>query len=513
MCRRGVAAAGRRRQPAGTPRLCPCPRIVVPFTSSSMSGPAPILPKRADVLLFSGTPLSCSSGGKMAIILNDGHANKSTPAAASPGALDSSSARKARETSCHPSDLQCVFTSRTDFLKVAASDNCPYCLKRIQATETHLMRRHYLFAVHFTEDGTERFVVPCMCKDRIQGRSHWHCPYCKKIIYRKCNFEGHISKQHGYIILQQSQDEEIDQPSVCEEEVPLSPKPWCQQEPGSLDQDDQQASLLFQVKEEQEEEMWRQGLAEEHVSHLEFQHSEQLQIKGELIKKGNSQVGEKCPEADRTQDSAFSIVCVDSFIQDIGEINCVQSSKGHPLPNSSTRPLETQPDSGVGEIWQPAGGSQHTTGGSAVTENGSISETEEWKRKHTTCSRLKALNSKKNLHVKRSLPPSSLNIKKSTQLSANQNPAGPHCCKSCGKIFHYMYTLRTHAQTHTVDKILICGICGKHLESTESLVHHLQSHTKRNKCGICGKQFSSNSRLKRHRRFHRPKGLNVTSSA
>lgn len=43
---------------------------------------------------------------------------------------------------------------------------------------------------------SEKFVVPCMCKDRIQRRSHWHCPYCRKIIYRKCNFERHISKQH-----------------------------------------------------------------------------------------------------------------------------------------------------------------------------------------------------------------------------------------------------------------------------------------------------------------------------
>ncbi|XP_040909997.1 zinc finger protein sens-like isoform X2 [Toxotes jaculatrix] len=416
-----------------------------------------------------------------------GHAIKNTSAAASTGASDSGSTCKARETSCHSSDLQCVFTSRTDFLKFAANDNCPYCLKRIQASETHLMRRHYLFAVHFTENGTEKFVVPCMCKDRIQGRSHWHCPYCKKIIYRKCNFEGHISKQHGYAILQQSQDTDIDHPSVSvfEEEVPLSPEPWCQQELGSLDQEDQEASQVLQVKEEEGEEMWSQDLAEEHVSH-----PEQQRIKGELIQKGNSQVGEQSSGADHAQSSAFSISCMDSFIQDIGEINRVQSSKGRPPPNYSNRRLETQPDSGVGEIWQPAGDSKHTSGGSA-----------------------KVFSSKKKKHVQRALPPMSLSLKRSTQFSASQNPTGPHCCKACGKIFHYMYTLRTHAQTHTVDKISICGICGKHLESTESLIHHLQSHTKRNKCGICGKQFSSNSRLKRHRRFHRPKGLNVMASA
>ncbi|GLD57828.1 zinc finger and SCAN domain-containing protein 21-like isoform X5, partial [Lates japonicus] len=334
-----------------------------------------------------------------------------TLAAAGPGASVSSSIHKARGASCQSSDLQCVFTSRTNFLKFAAKDSCPYCRRRIQATETHLMRRHYLFAVHFTEEGTEKFVVPCMCKDRIQGRSHWHCPYCKKIIYRKCNFEGHISKQHGFTILQQNQDAEIDQPSVFEEEVPLSPEPWCQHELGSLDQEGQKASLLLQVKTEQEEETWRQGMPEEHVSHLEFQHSQQLQIKSELIQQGDSQVGEQSPEADHSQDSAFNIICVDSFIQDISEIN--QSSIGPPLPNSSS-PLESQPDGGVGEIWQPARDSP--------AENGSSSKTEESKKNHTPCSRLTVLNSKRKRHAQRSLPPMSFNMKKSKPLSASQNP-------------------------------------------------------------------------------------------
>ncbi|XP_068567186.1 zinc finger protein 250-like [Cebidichthys violaceus] len=410
---------------------------------------------------------------------------KSTPAAAAaaagPGASDSSSARKARDPTRNSSDSPCSFTSRTDFLKFAASDDCRYCLKRIQATETHLTRKHYLFAVHFTEGGTDKFVVPCTCTDLIQGRSHWHCPYCTKIIYRKCNFEVHISKQHGFAILQQSQDTEIDQPSVSaiEEEVPLSPEPWCQPELGSLDQENQQASLLLHVKEEEQEICSR-------VSHPEWQNSMQLQDKGEQIPKGNSQVS---VEEHHAQDSEFSIVCGDSYIQDLSEMNRVESSEGHLLPNSSNQPLETLPDSGVGGICQPAGESQHTA------------------------PRLKALGIKRKVRVKRknTLPTVGLNIKTSTQ-SVSQNPTGPHCCKACGKTFYYMYKLRTHVLKHAGDKIHTCGICGKHLESMESFVQHIQSHTMRNKCGICGKQFSNNYRLKRHRRFHRPQGLNVMSS-
>ncbi|XP_031178905.1 zinc finger protein 433-like isoform X1 [Sander lucioperca] len=398
---------------------------------------------------------------------------KRTPAAAGPAASDPSPARKARETHYNSSDLQYAFTSHTDFLKFAGNDDCPYCLKRIQATETHLMRRHYLSAVHFNEDGTEKFVVPCTCKDLIQGRSHWHCPYCTKIIYRKVSFEVHISKQHGYAILQQSHSAEIDQPSVSafEEEVPLSPGPWCHQEFSSLDQEVQQASLLLQVKEEEEEK-------EEQEMRKQVSHPEGQNV-CEQVQKGNRQMS---LEADHAQVSVFNIVCVDSYIQDVGEINSAGRGKGHPPSNSSNQPLEMH-DSGFGEIQQPAGESEHPT----------------------PCSSLKAFNSKRKKRVKRSLPPLSLNIQKSTQPSVSHNPTGPHCCKACGKTFHYMYTLRSHAQTHAVDKIHVCAICGKHLESTDSLVQHLQSHTKRNKCATCGKVFSNISLLKRHRRFHRSK--------
>lgn len=398
-------------------------------------------------------------------------AKSTTPTAAS----DSSLVRKARDPPRNSSDSQCSFTSRTDFLKFATDDDCRYCLKRIQATETHLMRKHYFFAVHFTECGTDKFVVPCTCKDLIQGRSHWHCPYCTKIIYRKCNFEVHISKQHGYPILQQSHDAEMDQPSVSaiEEDAPLSPEPWYQQELGSLDQEDQQTSLLLQVKEEEEEqETCRQ------VSHPEWLNSVHVKIEGEQIQKDNSQMS---LEEHPAQDSEFSIVCADGYIQDLS----VESSKTHLLPNSSNQPLETLSDSEAGGLCQPTEESQHITPRTS----------------------LKELGIKRKVSVKRKS-----SHKKTSTLSASQNPTGPHCCKACGKTFYYIYTLRTHVLTHAGDAIHICGICGKHLESTESFVQHIQSHTQRKKCGICGKQFSNYFRLKRHKRFHRPKGLKFKAS-
>lgn len=197
---------------------------------------------------------------------------------------------------------------------------------------------------------------------------------------------------------------------------------------------------------------------------------------------------------------SVSSICVGSYSEYPFKINRVENSKGYTLSNSLTEPLDTQPDIGTCGISPQAEEHQHTT-----------KDKSEW-RKHAP-SRLKALCSKRKKFVKRSIPPLSSNMKKSTPSPASQNPSGPHCCKACGKTFHYMYTLRTHAQAHAADQIHICGICGQHLESTDNLVQHLQSHRKRNKCGVCGKQFSSNARLRRHRRFHRPKGLIVSSSS
>ncbi|XP_073319225.1 uncharacterized protein [Pagrus major] len=348
----------------------------------------------------------------------EAQAVKNIPAA-SPRASDSTPPppRRPREPPRHTSgDLQCVFTSRTDFMKFAGSDNCPYCIRSVQASEKHLTKKHYLSAVHFVVDGTEQFVVPCMCKDKIQkGRSHWHCPCCRKILYRKCNFEMHLSKQHRYVLLQQSQDEESNQTPVAvfEEGAPLSSEPWCQQ---NLDSLDQQSPVLVQIKDEQKLEMWRQ-----------------VQV-----------------EVDHGQYSAINTASVGSYVQAPSAID----------------------------------NDQHT----------SEEKTEEWKKSRAP-SHLKAPSSKRKKDS---------NVKKSTELPVGQSPTDPNCCKACGKTFHYMYTLRTHVQTHAVDKNPICGICGKRLESKLQLIQHLQSHTKGNKCGICGKQFSNKFRLKQHVRFHRP---------
>ena len=192
------------------------------------------------------------------------------------------------------------------------------------------------------------------------------------------------------------------------------------------------------------------------VSHPKCQDSVQIEVK--QMQQSNSILS-------FVADHASLIVCSNSYTQDLSEtLNTVESGEAKPLPNTSNQPLETQPDRGDGGILQPTGESQH----------------------HKLCSGVKSSNTKRNMQVKRSF---SLKINKSTKLSVSQNPKGPHICKACGNTFHYMYKLTAHTQTHAVDKTKICGICGKHLESKESFVKHLHSHTKRNKkqnkSGVC----------------------------
>lgn len=245
------------------------------------------------------------------------------------------------------------------------------------------------------------------------------------------------------------------------------------------------------------------------VSHPEVQYTNQLLSKGIQTQNGNCQMKEQHLEADRDQDPTLSIVCVDSFIQDLSEVNRVESNKRRALCNSSTGVVETQPDSAITAIRDSTGEPLQIAEGSDVAKDRS-SKTEKGNKNNKDSHAHDAKQKKKCM--KRSSSLVNLNPQKSAKLSVSHNYTGICCCKACGKTFHYMYTLRAHAQSHTMDKIHICGICGKKLESTKSLVLHLQNHTKRNKCGTCGKQFSNNSRLKRHRIFHRPKGLHVISS-
>ncbi|XP_077405104.1 uncharacterized protein LOC144037460 isoform X3 [Vanacampus margaritifer] len=132
-----------------------------------------------------------------------------------------------------PSHVEGTFTSYTEFLNFALGDNCPYCIKPTLATKLHLTKKHYSSAIHFTDNGIGRFIIPCTCKDLIQNRCHYHCPYCERILTRRFNFVGHISKKHGFPIHHPNQGAEInDMPfnPISEADVAPTCDVWGQQE-------------------------------------------------------------------------------------------------------------------------------------------------------------------------------------------------------------------------------------------------------------------------------------------
>lgn len=253
------------------------------------------------------------------------------------------------------------------------------------------------------------------------------------------------------------------------------------------------------------------------VIHPEWPSLEHLQIKEEQIEACYGQAGKPLQslQEDLAKNSLFTIACVESLLQDsalaihCGQIDNRESSEHRPLPTSSAEAVDLQIDRGLCQVSEPAGKSWLPAGDCTVSENGIRSMEEASKNSSGSGTGLKTLMSKKAKLVKRHRYCVSMKKTKSVQLSAWQRPTGPHCCKACGKSFHYIYTLRAHVQTHTVDKLQICGLCGKHLESTQRLIQHLRTHVETNKSYKCGKCSSSNF-LKLHRSFHKLKNLDVT---
>ncbi|XP_030611403.1 zinc finger protein 2-like [Archocentrus centrarchus] len=76
-----------------------------------------------------------------------------------------------------------------------------------------------------------------------------------------------------------------------------------------------------------------------------------------------------------------------------------------------------------------------------------------------------------------------------------------YCCKVCGKFFCYRASFLKHVQEDERDADL-CGMCGKHFQTKESLKLHLQTYIRTNDCEVCGKHFEGHKQLEMHMRTH-----------
>ncbi|CAN9499637.1 unnamed protein product [Ophioblennius macclurei] len=78
-----------------------------------------------------------------------------------------------------------------------------------------------------------------------------------------------------------------------------------------------------------------------------------------------------------------------------------------------------------------------------------------------------------------------------------------HQCFSCSKCFSSSQHLINHAvRMHSNDGGLLCAVCGKTLDSTESLNFHLQTHKGSRCCHMCGRQCNSTTALTEHMASH-----------
>ncbi|XP_022619351.1 zinc finger protein 37-like [Seriola dumerili] len=93
--------------------------------------------------------------------------------------------------------------------------------------------------------------------------------------------------------------------------------------------------------------------------------------------------------------------------------------------------------------------------------------------------------------------------RESTELSHLNSVAPDYHCYLCEKSFSLSHHLINHAfRMHLKDAGFQCAVCGKTLESTESLNVHLKSHKGSRCCHVCGKHCSSTTALTEHMTSH-----------
>lgn len=91
----------------------------------------------------------------------------------------------------------------------------------------------------------------------------------------------------------------------------------------------------------------------------------------------------------------------------------------------------------------------------------------------------------------------------STELSHLNSVAPDYHCYLCDKSFSSSHHLINHAfRVHSKDEGVLCAVCGKTFESTESLNVHLQSHKSSKCCHMCGKHCNSTTALTEHMASH-----------
>ncbi|KAF3708067.1 Zinc finger protein 846 [Channa argus] len=93
--------------------------------------------------------------------------------------------------------------------------------------------------------------------------------------------------------------------------------------------------------------------------------------------------------------------------------------------------------------------------------------------------------------------------RESSELSQFNVIAPNHYCHLCDKSFSSNHHLINHAfRMHSKYPAVLCAVCGKTLESTDSLNVHLKSHKSSKCCHVCGKYYKNTTSLTDHIASH-----------
>lgn len=242
---------------------------------------------------------------------------------------------------------------------------------------------------------------------------------------------------------------DFSQSSICKEEIPPE-QHHCEQEPSVCQRDPEPRHIK-----EEDHEVWACQQPEEEEEE-EFQDADVSYLPHSSLWEKN-QVGTKTPQ---TQNS-------DSEEQFQEETKTVQFM----LPRTSSLSLQTLIQS------------ERVQDG---TENERHAASSASKQTHTDQSQSSFITSRE-----------------STELSHFNSFAPDYRCCLCDQPFSSNYHLTNHAfRMHAKEADVLCAVCGKTLESTESLNVHLTSHKGSKCCQVCGKLCNSTTALTEHMAGH-----------
>ncbi|XP_031172865.2 zinc finger and SCAN domain-containing protein 2-like [Sander lucioperca] len=217
---------------------------------------------------------------------------------------------------------------------------------------------------------------------------------------------------------------------------------------------------------------------------------------------------DKWSQTDPVQASSSMKLCPDDPIRSVPLDQTDQT--GETDAGFSAAPIKTEvggEDCGVSDPmsdFDPAGSSEAASDGRQLAESSNTEDSGDWGEAAGLWRPEETEEARRQ-----SSPPGGTAPSSAVPSHSSRQSQPVFSCKVCSESFKRISHLTTHASAHPRD----CGLCGKHLEPTESLKLHLRLHRDTAfRCGVCGQGFTLRGNLRTHLRIHtgeRPFGCTI----